>query len=37
MRGYNIDDYINRKYNHLTLIKNLNSYKRYSYSDILIL
>lgn len=24
MRGYNIDDYINKKFNHLTLIKNLN-------------
>lgn len=24
MRGYNIDDYIGKKFNHLTLIKNLN-------------
>jgi len=24
MRGYNIDDYINKKFNKLTLIKNLN-------------
>lgn len=24
MRGYNIDDYIGRRFNHLTLIKNLN-------------
>lgn len=24
MRGYNIDDYTGRKFNHLTLIKNLN-------------
>lgn len=24
MRGYNINDYINKKFNHLTLIKNLN-------------
>ena len=24
MRGYNIDDYINKKFNHLTLIENLN-------------
>lgn len=23
MRGYNIDEYINKKFNHLTLIKNL--------------
>lgn len=24
MKGYNIDDYIGKKFNHLTLIKNLN-------------
>ena len=24
MRGYNIDDYIGKRFNHLTLIKNLN-------------
>lgn len=24
MRGYNIDDYVGKKFNHLTLIKNLN-------------
>lgn len=24
MRGYNIDDYINKKFNNLTLIRNLN-------------
>lgn len=24
MRGYNIDDYIGNRYNHLTLIKNIN-------------
>lgn len=24
MRGYNIDDYIGKKFNHLTLVKNLN-------------
>ena len=30
MRGYNIDDYINRKYNHLTLIKNLNKLDKHN-------
>lgn len=24
MRGYNIDDYVGKRFNHLTLIKNLN-------------
>lgn len=24
MRGYNIDDYVGQRFNHLTLIKNLN-------------
>lgn len=30
MRGYNIDDYIGKKYNHLTLIKNLNKLDKYN-------
>lgn len=30
MRGYNIDDYIGKRFNHLTLIKNLNKLDKYN-------
>lgn len=30
MRGYNIDDYINNKFNSLTLIKNINKLDKHN-------
>lgn len=30
MRGYNIDDYVGKRFNHLTLIKNLNKLDRHN-------
>ena len=30
MRGYNIDDYIGKRFNHLTLIKNLNKIDKHN-------
>ena len=30
MRGYNIDDYIGKRFNHLTLIKNLNKLDKHN-------
>lgn len=30
MRGYNIDDYVGKKYNHLTIIKNLNKIDKHN-------
>lgn len=30
MRGYNIDDYVDKRFNHLTLIKNLNKLDKHN-------